>query len=324
MAKKKTLVFGGAGYIGSHIVADLCDLGKDVIVYDNLLTGFKDNIHSNALFVEGDILDRDQVNEVCSLGIDSIFHFAALKAAGQSMVYPSPFSDVNISGSINILNAAVKHSVKNIIFSSSALVYGHPRYSPIDEDHIVSPVNFYGFTKSTIEEIIKWYAKIFDINYAILRYFNAAGYDIKGRISKIEKNTANLLPVIMEVAIGSRDCLDIFGNDWDTKDGTCIRDYIHVNDLSNAHIKSLSSLEIDKQNIVLNLATGIGYSVKEVLLASEDVLGMNINHRYVERRLGDPKELVAKTINAYNLLNWSPEYSDISTIIKSMWEVYKK
>ena len=316
------LVIGGAGYIGSHIVADLCDAGNDVVVFDNLSTGYKSNIHDRAQFIEGDILDTESLDLVFSKGIYSIFHFAALKAAGESMVKPNIFSDINITGSINILNKAAEYNVKNIIFSSSAAVYGYPKYLPIDEKHETNPINYYGFTKLVIEGIIKWYSEINGFNYALLRYFNAAGYDIGGRINNKEKNTANLLPIIMEVAAGERDYLNIYGNDYATQDGTCIRDYIHVNDLSDAHIKSLHYINSNNKNLLANLATGKGYSVNEVLRITESVIGDNIKHKYVDRRPGDPEELIAKTTNAYKLLGWEPSYSSINTIIDSMWKVY--
>ena len=318
------LVIGGAGYIGSHIVADLCDSGNNVIVFDNLSTGYKSNIHCNAEFIEGDILDKVAVDNALSQGIKTIFHFAALKAAGDSMIVPSKFSDINISGSVNLLNAIAKFGIKNIIFSSSAAVYGYPQYLPVDEGHRTLPINYYGFTKLIIEQMIKWYAKIYGFNYSLLRYFNAAGYDIHGRIINKEKGSTNLLPIIMEVLIGERDCLSVFGNDYKTKDGTCIRDYIHVNDLSDAHIMSLDYMAEKRKDLLVNLATGEGYSVKDVVKIAEKVSGKTINCKFVDRRAGDPEELIAKTTNAYDLLNWIPKHSDLSTIIRSMWEVYRR
>ena len=323
--KNKILVIGGAGYIGSHIVADLCDSGcYNVIVFDDLSTGYKSNIHSDAEFIEGNILDVDALNMAFSNDIKSVFHFAALKAAGESMVNPSAFSKINICGSINILDAASKHNVENVIFSSSAAVYGHPNYLPVDEGHKTKPTNYYGSTKLIIEDIIKWYAQIHGFNYALLRYFNAAGYDINGRIKNKEKGSTNLLPIIMEVLAGERKHLDVYGDDYDTQDGTCIRDYIHVNDLSDAHIKSLGYIDSNKKNFLANLATGKGYSVKEVIKVAEQVIGKSVKHKFVDRRIGDSAELIAKTKDAFDLLNWTPKHSDISTIIKSMWEVYKR
>ncbi len=317
------LVIGGAGYIGSHIVADLCDAGNDVVVFDNLSTGYKSNIHNKAQFIEGDILDAESLDLVFSKGISSVFHFAALKAAGESMIKPNNFSDINITGSINILNKVAEYNVRNIIFSSSAAVYGYPKYLPIDEKHETNPINYYGFTKLVIEGIIKWYSEINGFNYALLRYFNAAGYDIHGRIDNKEKNAANLLPIVMEVASGVRDCLNIYGNDYETQDGTCIRDYIHVNDLSDAHIKSLNYIDKGNNNLLVNLATGNGYSVNDVLSMAERVTEVAISHKYVDRRPGDPAELIAKTSDAYDLLGWMPSYSSIDTILDSMWRIYK-
>ena len=319
----KCLIIGGAGYIGSHIVLELLDNGHQVTVFDNLSTGSLKNIPDGVRFIEGDILnDADLTKTFESEVYDVVFHFAALKAAGESMDEPGKYAHHNITGSINILNAMVKYDVMKIIFSSSAAVYGYPEYLPIDENHTTKPINFYGFTKLEIERILKWYSQLKDIRFAALRYFNAAGYDVKGRINEMERNCANLLPIVMETAVGSREKVLIFGNDYETHDGTGVRDYIHVNDLATAHIKAMNYLEKEDKDIIVNLGTGIGYSVLDVINETKKITRKNIPYEIVNRRPGDPEKLFAKSHDAEDLLNWKPSYSNLETLLKSMWEMY--
>lgn len=320
--KLNILIIGGAGYIGSHIVYDLVELGHNTIVFDNLSTGLKQNLHPESKFIEGDILSQNDLQKAFGENVDVVYHFAALKAAGDSMLYPTKFAEGNISGSINILKAMVEYEVKNIIFSSSAAVYGEPQYLPIDENHPKNPTNYYGYTKITIEENLKWFDKLKNIKYAALRYFNATGYDIRGRITGQEKDTTNLSPLVMEVAAGIREKLLIFGDDYNTEDGTCIRDYIHVNDLSDAHIKAMQYLLNKKESLVVNLGTNKGSSVLDVIKAAEDVIGKKIHYEIVGRRGGDPANLIASYQRAKELLNWEAKYSDLTTIFKSMKGVY--
>lgn len=315
----KILVTGGAGYIGSHVVADLLALGHEIIVFDNLSSGFVSNIPKGVTFVNGDILNQTDLRKVIHNNIDVVMHFAALKAAGESMNEPGQYAINNIFGSINILNAMVEANVKNIIFSSSAAVYGYPQYLPVDEIHPTNPINYYGYTKLAIEENLKWYSELKGINFAALRYFNAAGYDVKGRITQLEKNPANLLPIVMEVASGLRNKLLVYGNDYDTHDGTGIRDYIHVNDLSSAHIKAMDYIGNTNTSITINLATGEGYSVLDVVNEAEKITGREIKYKIVDRRPGDPDKLIAKSTIANDLLNWQPIYSTISNILKTMF-----
>ncbi|MDR0448181.1 MAG: NAD-dependent epimerase/dehydratase family protein, partial [Treponema sp.] len=225
------LVVGGAGYIGSHVTRELLDRGHKVTVFDNLSLGLRENLFSEAEFIHGDILRYEQLTAAMREN-EAVVFLAAFKAAGESMVKPEIYSVNNISGTINLLNAASETGLRYIIFSSSAAVYGEPAYLPIDEKHPTNPENYYGFTKLEIEKFLFWYDKLKRIRYASLRYFNAAGYDVHGRIAGLEQNPANLLPVIMETACGIRKELSVFGNDYDTPDGTCIRDYIHVSDLA--------------------------------------------------------------------------------------------
>ena len=318
------LVIGGAGYIGSHIVLGLCQHDYDVTVFDNLSTGYEINVDSQAELVKGDILNIDELKNVFTKSYDVVFHFAALKAAGESMLEPGKYANANITGTINILNQMAKSGVQNIIFSSTAAVYGIPEYLPIDENHSLNPVNFYGFTKLEIERILFWFRELKGINFAALRYFNAAGYDPNGRITEIERNPANLLPIVMETAVGIRESMLVFGNDYDTADGTGIRDYIHVTDLASAHLKAMDYIIKKKENLTLNLATGRGYSVLDIIAQVKEVTDIDIPFKVVARRPGDLAELVAVSKLAQRMINWECKYSGIETILESMWTVYNK
>lgn len=317
------LVIGGAGYIGSHVVRELIDQKISVTVFDNLSTGSITNIFSDTQFVKGDILTPSDLSSVMKKGFDCIFHFAALKAAGESMTSPQKYSANNITGTINILNAASESGIHNFIFSSTAAVYGKPVYLPIDELHPTEPLNFYGFTKLEIERILRWYDSICDMKFAALRYFNAAGYDIRHRISGLEKNPQNLLPVVMEAAIRKRPGVNIFGDDYPTPDGTAIRDYIHVNDLSSAHVKALFYLVENHKSCTVNLGSETGISVKTIIDTTAKITSKDIPVSIVGRRKGDSDCLYACSKYAEQLLNWKPQYSDIDTIIKTTWEMYR-
>ena len=318
----KVLIIGGAGYIGSHVAHKFIDNNHSVTVFDNFSSGCRENIFPDEALVEGDILNSEELDSVMEQGFDGIIHLAAFKAAGESMIKPEKYSVNNITGTINILNSAVKAGIKNIVFSSSAAVYGEPAYLPIDEDHPKNPENYYGFTKLEIEGFLGWYDKLKDIKYAALRYFNAAGYDINGKVRGLEKNPANLLPVIMEVACGKRDLLKVFGNDYPTPDGTCIRDYIHVTDLAEGHLKAMEYLAENRKSITVNLGSESGISVNEMLAAARKITGKEIKAEIAERRAGDPVKLVAKSDLAENILGWKAQYSDVETLIRTSWEVY--
>ena len=229
----KVLVIGGAGYIGSHVVKELMKNGHKVTVFDNLSSGLRQNLFPENGFIYGDILQPMNLEDAFAQGFDAFIHLAAFKAAGESMIYPEKYSLNNINGTVNILNAAVKHNCLKMVFSSSAAVFGNPQYLPIDENHPKNPENYYGFTKLDIENYMAWYDKLKGLKFASLRYFNAAGYDVDGVLCGLEQNPANLLPVIMEVAAGMRKELKVFGKDYDTPDGTCVRDYVHVSDASS-------------------------------------------------------------------------------------------
>ena len=317
----KVLVTGGAGYIGSHVVLDLIDAGHDVVILDDMSLGCVENIHDKAEFVEGSTLDEAMLDELLAKNMDAVVHLAAFKAAGESMKNPEKYSRNNLNGTTNVLNAMMKYNVMTFVFSSTAAVYGYPEYLPVDEAHPLKPINYYGYTKLAIEDMLKWYGELKGLKFAALRYFNAAGYDVNGKLYGLEQNPQNLLPIVMEVASGVRKSMDIFGDDYETSDGTGIRDYIHVNDLASAHVSALEYLQ-ENDSLTVNLATGEGYSVMDVIKEAETISGHAINYNIVDRRPGDPAELIATSKQANKLLNWAPKYSDLNTILKSMWNVY--
>ena len=317
----KVLVTGGAGYIGSHVVLHLCDKGYDVVVLDDLSMGSKEAVDDRAFFIEGSILNSDDL--INSLkGVDTVIHLAAYKSAGESMDNPQKYSENNVIGSKRLLGAMNEKNVKNIIFSSSAAVYGTPEYLPLDEKHPLKPINHYGYTKLQTEKTIDMYGNEGLISYANLRYFNAAGYDRRGRIRTKEQNPANLIPSIMEVAAGKRDKLLVFGNDFETIDGTGVRDYIHVTDLARAHLLAFD-LILNHNSATINLGSERQYSVLEVIKVAEKISGKSIPYEIVERREGDPDKIYASSDYAKNILNWSAEESDLKNIIETTWQIYK-
>lgn len=324
------LVIGGAGYIGSHAVYELNDAGHQVTILDNFSTGLRENVDARAELVEGDVQDLTLLSRILggnggsgSSSFDSVFHFAALKAAGESMTDPEMFTSSNLVATMELLNMMVRHNVKNFVFSSSAATYGEPEYLPIDENHPQNPINYYGYTKLVIEQTLSWYSRLRGLRYAALRYFNAAGYDTQGRITGKEQNPANLLPIVMEAASGQRKSMQVFGNDYPTRDGTCIRDYIHVNDLATAHVRSMEYLKEKDEDLCLNLATGKGYTVLEVIKEAEKVSGRTVPYKITDRRPGDPAELVAASTRALETIGWKARHSDVSQIVESMWHIYK-
>jgi UDP-glucose 4-epimerase len=318
----RVTVTGGAGYIGSHVVAELLDHEHEVTVLDDLSLGLTENIDPRvSRFIQGSILDNNALEQALN-GAGAVLHFAAWKAAGESMIDPAKYATNNIAGTLNLLNGCLRYNVRNFVFSSSAAVYGDPQYLPIDESHPLQPVNYYGYTKKAIEENLQWYSQLKGIRFAALRYFNATGYDVHGRISGRERNPANLSPLVMEVAARTRKELQLYGNDYDTRDGSCIRDYIHVNDLATAHVLALDFIARNDQDLQLNLGTGSGQTVFEVIEAAGRITGREIPYQVVGRRAGDPAELVAMSSRANELLNWNPQYSDLDTIFRTMMPVY--
>ncbi|MBQ2313616.1 MAG: UDP-glucose 4-epimerase GalE [Treponema sp.] len=320
----KVLVIGGAGYIGSHVVKELMGKGHQVTVFDNLSSGLLQNLFPENDFIAGDILHPEDLDKAFARGFDAFIHLAAFKAAGESMVCPEKYSVNNITGTLNILNAAAAHGCLRMVFSSSAAVFGEPQYLPIDEEHPKNPENYYGYTKLSIEQFMGWYEKLRGLRFAALRYFNAAGYDPEGVLYGLERNPANLLPVIMEAACGKREKLCIFGNDYPTRDGTCIRDYIHVTDLAAAHVLALEYIAEKDKSLTLNLGTGNGITVTEMLEAARRITGQPVKAEYVGRRAGDPAQLTASSKRAKELLGWEPHYSDVDTLIGSTWNAYQK
>lgn len=317
----RILVVGGAGYIGSHVVKELLKHNFEPVVFDNLSTGRQENIVKGVEFIEGDVLNYNQISQALN-NVFAVIYLAAFKAAGESMILPEKYATNNISGAINLINAVSASGVKNIIFSSTAAVYGNPEYLPMDEDHPTKPVNFYGQTKLTVENLLNWYSQIKGINYAALRYFNAVGYDIEGEIKGLEKNPGNLLPIVMEAIIGQRPCVEIFGDDYDTEDGTCIRDYVHVSDLANAHVKALKFLDQENKNLIVNLGTAQGFSVMEIINAAKEISKIDFPVKIVDRRLGDPPKIFSNSNKALELLNWQVRSSDLNTVIKTTLRVY--
>lgn len=317
----RVLVVGGAGYIGSHVVKELLESGFEVVIFDNLSTGQEINLFPHAKFIKGDILDKAALNKAMSDHIDAVIHLAGKKAVGESMENPQLYAENNLTGSINLLNAMVDNDVKHLVFSSSAAVYGMPQYLPLDENHPRRPMNFYGYTKAAVEDYMAWYSQLKDFNYIALRYFNAVGYAADKSITGREKNPQNLLPIIMEAATGKRDGFAIFGSDYDTPDGTCLRDYIHVSDLALAHVLAVKKLLQDKKSYCLNLGTGQGISVKQIVDATENVIGRRLKYRFAERRAGDPAVVLAKADLAEKVLGWKPKYTNIEDIIRTTWNL---
>lgn len=320
----KILIIGGAGYIGSHVAREFIDRGNDVTVFDNLSSGLRENLFPEARFVHGDILDPMALGALMRDGFDALVHLAAFKAAGESMIKPEKYSVNNITGTLNILNAAVASGVSRVVFSSSAATYGEPQYLPIDEDHPTNPENYYGFTKLEIERFLAWYDKLKGVRFAALRYFNAAGYDVQGRIAGLERNPANLLPVVMEAACGMRPKVQVFGNDYDTIDGTGVRDYVHVTDLAVGHALALDYLVKNDASLTVNLGSESGLSVLQLIESARRITGKPVPAEIVGRRPGDPAKLTASASRARELLGWRARFSDVDTLVSSSWDAYRR
>ena len=319
----RILVVGGAGYIGSHVVKELLDNGQEVVVYDNLSTGQKVNLFEKTTFIEGDILDTTALNQAMK-GVDGVVHLAAKKAVGESMQNPQLYALNNLNGTINVLNAMVENQVKYFVFSSTAAVYGMPDKEVLDETTPLNPINFYGFSKKVIEDVLSWYDRLKGIRFVALRYFNAVGYDASGAVLGLEKNPQNLLPIVMETIFGVREKMSVFGSDYPTKDGTCVRDYIHVSDLASAHYLAFKYLEKTNKSQSMNLGTGSGHSVQEMLDTTERILNLKVNYQLADRRAGDPASLMAYSKKAHDLLGWESKHSSLENIIQTTYQVYEK
>ena len=318
----KILVVGGAGYIGSHVTKSLLEAGHQPVVVDNMQSGKSENLLPGVHFVHADLRIPETLQGALN-GCEGLVHLAALKAAGDSMTQPEKYAYHNISGAIQLLNVANESGVRYFIFSSTAAVYGNPQYIPMDEEHPTEPSNFYGYTKLAIEELLGWYEQLKGIRYASLRYFNAAGYDLDGKIKGLESEPNNLLPIVMEAVIGKRPYVEVFGTDYETLDGSCIRDYIHVNDLADGHVRALEYLTRETNNPILNLGTSKGISVLEILEHTKNLSHTNFDVRFGSRRLGDPAIVLATAAKAKSLLGWEAKLSDPKTLINSMLNVYR-
>ena len=318
----RIIVVGGAGYIGSHVTKSLLEAGHQPVVVDNLQTGKAENLLPGVPFVHADLRIPETLQGVLN-GCEGLVHLAALKAAGDSMTQPEKYVNHNISGTIQLLNAATESGVRFVIFSSTAAVYGDPQYIPMDEEHPTKPSNFYGYTKLAIEELLSWYAQLKGVRFASLRYFNAAGYDLDGKIKGLESEPNNLLPIVMEAVIGKRSFVEVFGTDYETQDGSCIRDYIHVDDLADGHVRALEYLTRETDNPILNLGTSNGMSVLEILEHTKNLSHTNFDVRFGPRRPGDPAIVLAKATRAKTLLGWEAKRSDPNTLINSMLNAYR-
>lgn len=314
------LVLGGAGYIGSHAVYQLIDQNYEVVVIDNLQTGHKDAVHPQAKFYQGDIRDKEFLRTVFAAEkIDGVLHFAANSLVGESMEKPLMYFDNNVYGTQVLLEIMNEYGIKNIVFSSTAATYGEQKVMPITEDMPTLPTNAYGETKLTMEKIMKWCEIAHDLKYVSLRYFNVAGARSTGEIGEDHTPETHLIPLILQVPLGQREFISIFGDDYDTEDGTCIRDYIHVEDLIDAHILALNYLKNGGESNVFNLGSGSGYSVKDMIEAAREVTGHEIPAKVVPRRSGDPSKLIASSAKAKQILGWEPKKASIRKIIEDAW-----
>lgn len=320
----KILVTGGAGYIGSHVVKCLLEAGREVVVIDNLAKGHLQAV-TGGEFIKGDLEDKLLLKDIMSnYDIGGVIHLAADSLVGESMKNPGKYYRNNVANGINLLQAMVDSNVNHIVFSSTAAVYGEPEAMPIPEEHPLQPTNTYGESKLFFEKILARYHQIYDLDYISLRYFNAAGADPSGEIGEAHEPETHLIPIVLQKALGERQELYIFGNDYPTADGTCVRDYIHVNDLAHAHILALDALEAGKDSAVYNLGNGQGYSVREVIETAHRVTGRDIEAKMGERRSGDPAVLVASSDKIKSELDWKPQYPDLETIIETAWNWHKK
>jgi len=327
------LVTGGAGYIGSHVAKELLFSGHDVVILDNLSTGHRETVETlkemaqgrkgagELEFVLGDTGDKGLLAALLrEKAVSSVVHLAAFSLVGESMQKPGKYFDNNTSRVVNILECMVECGVRNMVFSSTAAVYGEPVEVPITEDHPVKPTNVYGASKVMVEEILRWYDSIHGIRYVSLRYFNAAGADESGLIGEWHEPETHLVPIVMQKVLGQRGELAVFGDDYPTPDGTCIRDYIHVTDLARAHILALEALEGGMGSKVYNLGNGSGYSVREVINTAAEVVGQEIVYDIGGRRAGDPAVLVASSDKIRKELGWKPGYPELKDIVRSAWK----
>lgn len=318
------LIVGGAGYIGSHINKKLNKQGYQTVVFDNLSFGHADFIKWGN-FHRGDLENIDDIREIFKkYPIEAVMHFAAFTYVGESVENPQKYYLNNLRNTLNLLQVILEENVKYFVFSSTCATYGTPQEIPIPENHPQMPINPYGKAKLMVEQILADYSQAYGLKYASLRYFNAAGADPDAEIGELHEPETHLIPLILDVAAGKRDKVQIYGTDYPTPDGTCIRDYIHVMDLADAHIKALKYLKGGGESDVFNLGNGLGFSVREVIETAKNVTGKEITVEEVERRPGDPPVLVGSSSKAREILGWNPEYPDLSLIIESAWNWHQK
>ena len=318
------LVLGGAGYIGSHTALELVKAGNEVVIADNLVTGYRKAIPEGAKFYEGDLRDSDFLDNLFHQEkIDAVIHFAAYSLVGESVTNPLKYYDNNLYGTKVLLEAMVKNNVGKIVFSSTAATYGEPENIPILETDRTCPTNPYGETKLAMEKMFKWTAEAHGLRYVSLRYFNACGADESGTIGEAHNPESHLIPLILQVPNGKRETISIYGTDYDTPDGTCIRDYIHVTDLAQAHILAVQYLNNGGESDIFNLGNGVGYSVREVIETARKVTGHPIPATESSRRAGDPARLVASSEKAKKILGWKPVHDSLEEIIASAWNWHK-
>lgn len=321
---KNILIVGGAGYIGSHTCKELHKQGYNPIVYDNLIYGHREFVKWGE-FILGDLEDKEQLELLFSKHhIDAVMHFAAFAYVGESVQDPQKYYQNNVSATLNLLNVMKKHGIDKFIFSSTCATYGDPNYLPIDEQHPQNPINPYGMSKLMVENILKDFSNAYDFRFVSLRYFNAAGCDIDGDIGENHDPETHLIPLVLDAAIGKRESIKIFGTDYDTKDGTAIRDYIHVTDLANAHILALKYLLDGGNSDIFNLGNGIGFSVKDVIECAKKITNIDFKVEKVPRRAGDPATLIGSSDKIITKLKWKPKYFMLEDIISTAWKWHKK
>lgn len=317
------LVTGGAGYIGSHTVRALIHAGFTPIVVDNFSRGHRNAIPSDVKVIELDIANPKIINVLRDNNIKGIMHFAAHSQVGESMINPSIYYENNVVGSYRLIESARQAGVQHFVFSSTAAVYGEPEVVPIVETSKLQPTNVYGRTKLMIEDMLHDYSSIYGSTYVALRYFNAAGADESGEIGEDHSPETHLIPLVLETALGKRPHITVFGTDYDTIDGTCIRDYIHVTDLASAHVLAMNYLVGGGESRVFNLGSGNGFSVKDIIDTAKNVTGINIPVEYGERRKGDPSTLIASSDCIKDILGWNPKHSELSQIISDAWRWHR-